>query len=299
MRAALLCLAITTSLLAAAPQRESGIILYEDDNFGGRTVTVVNDSPDLRPAGMDKRVSSVRVAPGETWELCTSRDYGGTCKMVNGNQASLGRLNLNDKVESIRRVRASTTGNRPPFGTAAPARGLVLYGGPNFSGGTKSLEGPIADLSKDGNFNDKTMSLRVARGEEWEVCVGANYVDCRTVSGDVPTLDAIGLVMNISSARPRGFSRGGGGGSGFPNSSARRITIYEQPNFSGRSVTLTGTEATLSVLNNRAGSIRIEGGRWELCDAPRFGGRCATVTGDVRDLSQYGLRDRLSSVRPR
>jgi hypothetical protein len=280
--------------LLAVPQRETGLIVFEDDGFAGRTVTLLGDTPDLRPSGMDKRISSIRVAPGETWELCTSRDYGGTCKLVTGNETSLGRLNLNDKIESVRRVR--NAGSRPVSGgTFAPSNGLVLFGGPNFSGGRKELNGAVADLSKDGNFNDRAMSLRVARGEEWDVCVNANYVDCRIVSGDVATLDAIGLVLNISSARPRGFGRGGGG-SGQTGS---RITIYELPNFGGKSATLTGTEFQLGVLNNRAGSVRVSGGRWEVCDQPRFGGRCSTFTGDIRDLSSYGLKDRILSVRPR
>ena len=288
--------ALLLAALLAVPQRETGLIVFEDDNFAGRTVTLLGDTPDLRPSGMDKRISSMRVASGETWELCTSRDYGGTCKLVTGDEASLGRLNLNDKIESVRRVRSG--GSRPVAGVGyAPTNGLVLFGGPNFGGARKDLDGAVADLSKDGNFNDRAMSLRVARGEEWDVCVSANYVDCRVVTGDVATLDSIGLVRNISSARPRGFGRGGGSGGG--GQTGARITIYELPNFGGRSATLTGTEFQLSVLNNRAGSVRVSGGRWEVCDQPRFGGRCSTFTGDIRDLNSYGLKDRILSVRPR
>jgi hypothetical protein len=293
MPSLLIVLSLAAALGARAPQRETGLIVFEDDNFAGRTVTLLSDTGDLRPSGMDKRISSVRVAPGETWELCTGRNFGGTCKTVTGNQSSLGRFSLNDKVESVRRV----TSSRPSFGGGAPSSGLVLYGGPNFGGARKELSGAVADFSKDGNFNDKTMSLRVARGEEWDVCVGANYVDCRVVTGDVATLDSIGLVLNISSARPRGFSRGTPGGGG---QTGARIVIYEQPNFGGRSATLTGTEFQLSVLNNRAGSVRVfGGGRWEMCDQPRFGGHCSTVTEDVRDLSTHGLKDRILSLRPR
>ncbi len=49
--------------------------------------------------------------------------------------------------------------------------------------------------------------------------------------------------------------------------------------------------------NNRASSIRIRSGTWEICDDGSFYGYCTTISGDIYDLRDYGLNNRISSVR--
>ena len=63
-------------------------------------------------------------------------------------------------------------------------------------------------------------------------------------------------------------------------------------------MTIENERSTLVFFNNQAGSVQVTG-RWELCDQPNFGGRCVTISSDVRDLARLGLRDRVSSARPR
>jgi hypothetical protein len=63
-------------------------------------------------------------------------------------------------------------------------------------------------------------------------------------------------------------------------------------------MTIESERSTLAFFSNEAGSAQVTG-RWELCDEPGFRGRCVTVSSDVRDLARIGLRDRVSSVRPR
>ena len=143
------------------------------------------------------------------------------------------------------------------------------------------------------DFNDRAISLRVPRGQIWEVCVNANYDDCRVVDADVPDLSPIGLSRQISSARPR-EDRGRGGFRGSPE-----LVLYQSTDFRGRSMSIEGPMASLGFFTNIAGSAEVRGGRWELCDRPRFGGNCVTLTDSVRDLRALSLRAPVASVRPR
>jgi hypothetical protein len=91
----------------------------------------------------------------------------------------------------------------------------------------------------------------------------------------------IGLNREISSARPR-------------------IVLYDGRNFQGRTTTIDDDTPTLRwTANNTAGSLRVESGRWEICDQVRYGGRCVTVTSDIPDLARYGWNNRISSLRSR
>jgi len=80
-----------------------------------------------------------------------------------------------------------------------------------------------------------------------------------------------------------------------------RITLFQRPDFRGRSITFDGPVENLAYLglNDSAGSVRIEGGRgvWLLCDDAGYRGRCVEVRGAV-DLRRVGLAGRVSSLRP-
>lgn len=79
----------------------------------------------------------------------------------------------------------------------------------------------------------------------------------------------------------------------------RSATLYELPDFQGRSVTITGSAADLGDwrFNDRARSARFEG-RWRVCEHDQFRGRCQEVSGEVRDLTTYGLFGQISSLEP-
>ncbi len=82
---------------------------------------------------------------------------------------------------------------------------------------------------------------------------------------------------------------------------AAQVTFFENDGFRGRSFTSdrpVGDFARFG-LNDRASSVIVRSGRWELCDDARFGGRCVVLRpGRYRSLSDMGLNDRVSSVRP-
>lgn len=76
-------------------------------------------------------------------------------------------------------------------------------------------------------------------------------------------------------------------------------TLYELPNFEGRSVTITGPAPDLGSwrFNDRAQSARFQG-RWRICEHDEFKGRCQDVGGAVPDLTVYGLMGQISSLAP-
>ena len=50
--------------------------------------------------------------------------------------------------------------------------------------------------------------------------------------------------------------------------------------------------------NDRARSVAVLAGQWELCEHVNFTGRCVFVREDVGDLAWFGLNGRVSSIRP-
>jgi hypothetical protein len=77
------------------------------------------------------------------------------------------------------------------------------------------------------------------------------------------------------------------------------ITLYEAPGFAGRSLTLRGYTPNLEQIgfNDRASSIVVRSGTWQLCTDANFGGTCATLTrGEYRNLDGR-LTGQLSSAR--
>ena len=82
--------------------------------------------------------------------------------------------------------------------------------------------------------------------------------------------------------------------------SMAQITFYEGEGFRGRAFT---TEQTMpdfnrAGFNDRASSVVVDGGRWEVCEDSAFRGRCVVLRQGAYDsLSRLGVNDRLSSVR--
>jgi hypothetical protein len=102
------------------------------------------------------------------------------------------------------------------------------------------------------------------------------------------------MSRRISSLRP--WQQGGGGGIG--GGAVGFVTLYDNRNFRGQAFRVDTAQQFLSSFANRAESVRVSGGLWELCDQNGYGGRCVVVSSDVSDLNALGLRNRVSSVRP-
>jgi len=267
-----------------------GLRVFEDATFRGRSASITRDISNLASVGMNDQISSLRVAPGERWEVCEHASYRGRCELVSGNEPDLSRNGFDNIISSVRRRGSSDTGAAPGFG---PSRGVYLFAGTRWTGERVAIASATTNLERNG-FNDRANSIQVARGEIWEVCEHSNYGGrCVEVTEDVTDLDRVGMSRIVSSLRRRNAGDGGG----FGGSSRERVILYSNANFSGRSLAITDSRTSLGDFRDAAQSLDVVSGRWEVCDQEVYRGNCREVTGGVRDLRTIGMNNRIQSVR--
>ena len=159
---------------------------------------------------------------------------------------------------------------------------VTLYKQPNFRGGDMTLHGSTANLQGSG-FYDNTSSIVVENGR-WEFCSQPEFRgDCVTLGpGRYATLDR-NLTNRIESVRPLQV-RGDRDGDGRPDRWREHygrngsMELYGQPGFGGRSVEIDRDVASLrgSGMDDRASSIVVKEGIWQVCSAPGYGERAAS-----------------------
>src|SRR5437870_3122685 len=82
---------------------------------------------------------------------------------------------------------------------------------------------------------------------------------------------------------------------------AAQITLYEGEGCRGRAVTTNERMGNLDRIdfNDRASSVVVDRGRWEVCEHARFEGRCVVLRrGNYPSLREFGMNNVISSVRP-
>ncbi|HEX6136365.1 MAG TPA: beta/gamma crystallin-related protein [Casimicrobiaceae bacterium] len=82
---------------------------------------------------------------------------------------------------------------------------------------------------------------------------------------------------------------------------AAQVTLFSRDDFRGRQFTTDGVERNLAWagFNDRAESVIVAGGSWQVCEDAEFSGRCAILRpGEYRSLADLGLDGEVSSVRP-
>ena len=119
---------------------------------------------------------------------------------------------------------------------------------------------------------------------------------CQVFTGSEPDLRGRGGWNDeISSIRR---VRGGGRTGVRPPAGERQIVLYDRVGYRGSSRSLEGPMSSLGSFGPRVRSVRIMGGRWQLCDGTRWRVRCITVSVSVPDVGRFELKG-VSSVRPR
>ena len=187
---------------------------------------------------------------------------------------------------------------------------LQLFDREGFHGRDFGAQAPVDNLDGTG-FNDRAQSA-IVRGEPWVVCTDAHLQgQCLTLRpGEYPSLAQLGVGNSISSARPverygrndfdrydhdrydhdRGGERWRGEGS--------RVTLYEGPNFSGRSMTVD-RDAIRNLdqtgMNDRVSSLIVEGAPWTFCSDAYFRGDCRTFNPGQYPTLPGELANRISS----
>jgi len=309
VRTTALAVLIATFLSAgAAVAAAAEIQVCEHKNYGGRCITLKHGVNDLNDWGMSNTISSFRIRSG-TWRMCTAPNLQGACQDFTRSVSDLAGTRLQDAVSSLRPVRVGSGGG----GTA-----IVVYTAPNFRGRSLVFSDDISDLRRV-NLNDRIASVRVLGGR-WVLCTDINYVGCRSVAADIPDLDAIGWGGRISSIREgqnwwnagggsRGYGGGyeggrpGGTGGGYGqrgnDNQVPTLTLFLEPNFRGRSYQTQREIRNLVDVgfNDMAASIRVSGGRWQVCTDKNFQGQCLVITRDTNELATNFMRQ-ISSIRP-
>lgn len=292
---------VTRSAEAQAQPVPLGLRVFADINFRGTTATFIRDTPDLQASGMAKTVSSLQVAAGEAWQVCTEANFRGRCDTVTEDVSDLRRGLWNDAIASVRRLRAgrgSGSGFGPGFGRGVPAEtGLRLFADINFDGASATLIESTPNLDAQ-HMRGAVSSVRVDTGEVWQVCTEADYRGrCQTITGDVSDLrrgnwnDVI-----VSARRIRGPSIGVSGNDRF----ATGLQAFADINYRGRSATFTANTPDVASRNMGAtiSSLRVAPGEtWQVCTEPNYRGRCETITEDTSDLRRGDWNDVIASVR--
>jgi len=196
-----------------------------------------------------------------------------------------------------RTIRAAVFSGLLVAAGAASAQQIIFFELSDFNGRRFGVNESVANMSS-GGFNDRASSV-VVRSGNWQLCTDAYFRGrCVTLNpGEYRNLGQIGLANQISSARQLGGPPGGGGGwvGGGQDAS---VTLYEGSNFGGRSVgvnvdipNLGGTD-----FNDRARSMFVQGGTWELCRDDGYRGGCQTF-GPGRHPDLGFLSGGVSSIR--
>lgn len=318
---ALLCAAALLTHLGA---HAGELTLFEDDNFRGRAVTVRETTDDLLRIGFNDKVSSIMVRSG-TWDVCTDSGFRGNCKTLTpGEYRSM--PGMNDAVSSVREVGRNDgrndgrgDGHRPDrdwgHGNDGRRASLEVYSGAGQNGGSARLDRDNDNFATIG-FNDRTTSIVIGNGY-WQLCSDANYQGTCRVFGPGRHDDlGRGLDGRVSSARM------------IDEREARRQQQYEQQQYQqnpqnqyqqypqqqyqqrgaillfpdadmrGEPVALDRNTEDLvrQNFNDRAGSIVVNEGQWEVCSDANFRGRCEVI-GPGQYARLNALDNKISSLR--
>jgi len=182
----------------------------------------------------------------------------------------------------------------PGYGDSARDE-VVLYDGESYAGTAIPLNGSIPDLV-DYRFNDAASSIVINQGS-WEVCEDADFRGhCEVLTSSAPSLRGLRLNNNISSLRPAG-GYGYPPGVGAPGYGS--VTFYSSTGLRGDALTVDRDDPDLdrAGYNDRARSVDVRGGVWQLCTDDGYRGRCETVDRSVSNLSDLNLSGNISSVR--
>ena len=175
------------------------------------------------------------------------------------------------------------------------AQDIVFFNGPDFNGRRFAAEQSIPNLAELG-FNDRASSVVVNNGA-WQLCTDAYFRGhCVTLQrGEYRNLAQIGLSNQISSARELGIVPTPGPGGGR----AAAVTLYEDFGFRGSTLDVDHSLANLSrsEFNDRARSMVVHEGTWEICRDDGFRGGCQTY-GPGRHPNLGQLAGASSSIRP-
>lgn len=98
---------------AAATSSTPTVIVYDQPNFKGRSLTIAAATPDLAAHNFDNKVASLTIAGDGDWVLCEHKNYAGRCVRVQSQADNLNLLQLQGRVSSLYPVPATPAAPAP------------------------------------------------------------------------------------------------------------------------------------------------------------------------------------------
>jgi Beta/Gamma crystallin len=283
------------ALFASTTVIAGEITLFEHPDFGGHRVTLRAAMPNFDPSGFNDRASSLIIRAGY-WELCTDAYFRGRCATFGPGEYRNLQPSFTNSISSVREVSGSPPA-RPPAAPPVAAGGaprIELWERREFGGRSITLTSGAPDFERLG-FNDRA-DAAVVYGGVWRLCEHAGLGGRCQEYGPGRYNDLGYLGGKVSSAAIVGAN---GAGGWVPPGSPRAI-LYESPGFGGRNFVIEGDvvgNLDRTGFNDRASSIRIEGGYWMFCTDAGFQGTCRTFgPGEYASLP-WDINNKISSGR--
>jgi hypothetical protein len=280
-------------LFSTAAAVAGEITLFEYADFGGRRVTLRGTLSNFDPSGFNDRAASMVIRDG-FWELCTDAFFRGRCATFGPGEYRSLQPSLTGTISSAREVGGPPPGPppNPPVVVAGGAPKIELWERREFGGRSITLTAGAPDFERIG-FNDRSDAAVVYAGV-WRLCEHAGLGGRCQEYGPGRYNDLGYLGGKVSSA-----AIVGSGGGWVPPGRPRAI-LYEYGNFGGRTFVIEGDvvpNLDRTGFNDRASSIRIEGGYWMFCTDAGFQGTCRTFgPGEYASLP-YDVDNKISSGR--
>ncbi|TAG05410.1 MAG: hypothetical protein EAZ43_02705 [Betaproteobacteria bacterium] len=185
---------------------------------------------------------------------------------------------------------------------------IEVYASPNFAGAAMTIDGDMTNLRNTG-LNDAIQSMRVFGGS-WEACENKDFGGTCMVfgAGDYRRLPPQ-LDRSISSIRQltrepnwTGLIASGASYQLLDANAPRSrhpLWLYEHGNFNGATLRAVGDAPNIveSGMNDRASSMFISWGTWQLCEHANYAGRCFTAGPGQYAEMPAGMNDTVSSFR--
>ncbi|MEO8676146.1 MAG: beta/gamma crystallin-related protein [Casimicrobiaceae bacterium] len=272
----------------AAGSAMADVTFYESENFVGRQISGHQSMANFRALDFNDRARSA-IIEGGPWEVCIGTNFGDTCKILPaGRYPTLG--DWSKKISSARPAGASPV-------AGIPAGGGTFYESENFGGRQISGSQSMPNF-RALDFNDRARSA-IIEGGPWQICIGTNFGgDCTVFpAGRYPSLGE--WSQKISSARPTSMPMGELQPPAVALRPAEGIIFFESENFGGRQFVIDQPDPNFarSHARERAQSVVVEGGAWEICVDADFRGDCQILQ-PGRYPALGALTGRISSVRP-
>ena len=275
-------------LAAAFPAAGADIVFYEHGGFRGRSFVADQSISNFANIGFNDRASSVIIRSG-TWQLCSDAFFRGRCvTLAPGEYPTLRSMALESQISSARELEWLGGGG----GASRPGGRAELFSGNRFEGSVFIVNGGVTNLPND--FNDRAQSMIVYDGY-WEVCEDIDYRGACQTYGPGRHASLGGMSNRISSLRPAagpGTATGPGPGPGG------RVELFDGNRFEGRVFAVNGPIANFPrEFNDRAQSMVVYDGYWEICADIDYRGTCQTY-GPGRHANLGEMSNRGSSIRP-